>query len=127
MNACKVGSYNTCTVKTNGFPPTILGKGILNSNIRSNQTFIYPHIWVIIINIDGPVTNLLMKIDGMPSPLETDSSHIYLLTGTSREAGNIDYIEFIQFGKKMEDELLSKKGTNIFVDMNLTATPACNM
>ena len=100
---------------------------VLNTTKKDNSQFYGKVIGSAKLNIDGPVTNLLMKIDGMPSPLETDSSHIYLLTGTSREAGNIDYIEFIQFGKKMEDELLSKKGTNIFVDMNLTATPACKI
>lgn len=100
---------------------------VLNTSKKDNSQFYGKVIGSAKLNIDGPLTNLLMQIDGKPSPLESDSSHIYLLTGSSREAGNIDYIEFVQFGSKMEDELLSRKGTNILVDMNLTATPACKI
>ena len=100
---------------------------VLNTTKKNNSDFYGKVIGSAKLNIDGPLTNLLMKIDGRPSPLESDSSHIYLMTGSSREAGAIDYIEFIQFGSKMEDELLSKKGTNILVDMNLTATPTCKI
>ena len=100
---------------------------VLNTTKKDNSQFYGKVIGSAKLNIDGPVTNMLIKIEGKPSPLESDSSHIYLLTGSSREAGNINYIEFIQFGSKMEDELLSKKGTNIKVSMDLTATPACKI
>ena len=100
---------------------------LLNTSKKDNNEFYGKVIGSARLNIDGPVTNMLLKIDGSPSALDSDSSHIYLLTGNSREAGKIEYIDFIQFGSKMEDELLSKKGTNILVDMNLTANPACKI
>ncbi|MBL0056536.1 MAG: translocation/assembly module TamB domain-containing protein [Chitinophagaceae bacterium] len=100
---------------------------VLNTTKTDNSAFYGKVIGNAKLDINGPLTNLKMNISGKPSSSMADSSHIYLLTGSSREAGSIDYIEFIQFGSKMEDELKSKKGTNILVDMNLTATPACKI
>ncbi|MEO7523334.1 MAG: hypothetical protein ABIT58_04530, partial [Ferruginibacter sp.] len=77
------------------------------------------------LNINGPTTNLIMDIDGEPSIL--DSSHIYLPTGNSREGNTVDYIEFIQFGSKMEEEVTSSKTTNIIVNLTLEANPACKI
>lgn len=100
---------------------------VLNTTKKDNSQFYGKVIGNAELNIDGPLTNLKMNISGQPSPLVSDSSHIYLLTGSSREAGAIDYIEFIQFGSKMEDEMKGKKGTNILVDMDITATPSCKV
>lgn len=100
---------------------------LLNTTRRDNSQFYGKVTGNATLNVDGPLTNLRMDIAGKPSPLAADSSHIYLLTGSSKEAGAIDYIEFIQFGSKMEDELKGKKGTNILVNMNITATDACKV
>lgn len=100
---------------------------VLNTTKADNSAFYGKVIGSASLNIDGPLTNLRMDITGKPSASFADSSHIYLLTGSSREGGAIDYIEFIQFGSKMEDELKGKKGTNILVNMNLEATPSCKI
>ncbi len=100
---------------------------VLNTTKTDNSQFYGKVIGSAVMNLNGPISNLKMNIDGKPSPLESDSSHIYLPTGSSREAGQIDYIEFTQFGKKMEPESKSREGTNIVVDMNLTANPACKI
>ena len=100
---------------------------VLNTTKKDNSQFYGKVIGTALMTLNGPVSNLKMNIDGRPSPFETDSSHIYLPTGSSREAGQIDYIEFIQFGSKMDEGLNTREGTNILVNMNLTATPACKI
>ena len=100
---------------------------VLNTTKKDNSQFYGKVIGSALMKMNGPITELRINIDGQPSPSESDSSHIYLPTGSSREAGQIDYIEFIQFGTKMEDGLRTKEGTNIIVDMNLRANPACKI
>jgi TamB, inner membrane protein subunit of TAM complex len=97
---------------------------LLNTNVKDNSQFYGKVIGDAVMTLNGPVTDMMMKIDGEPSV--TDSSHIYLPTGGGREVGAIDYIDFIEFGTKMED-VKSKGGTNIFVDMDLRANPACKI
>ena len=79
------------------------------------------------MTLDGPVSNLKMKIDGGPSSLVSDGNHFYLPSSSSKEVGTIDYIEFVQFGKQMQNESIATEGTNISVDLNLTANPACKV
>lgn len=99
---------------------------VLNTTSKDNAQFYGKVIGKASMNLNGPVTNMRMDIDGAPSA--TDSSHIYLNTGTnSRESGTIDYIDFIQFGTKMEDEFAGKKESNLFVNIDVTATPSCQV
>ena len=100
---------------------------VLNTTRENNSQFYGKVIGSAIMNLDGPTTNLKIDIDGNPSYQESDSSHIYLPTGSSREIGAITYIDFVQFGSKMEEELKTREGTNIVLDMHLTATPACKV
>ncbi len=100
---------------------------VLNTTKENNSQFYGKVIGSAIMNLDGPTTNLKINIDGNPSSEESDSSHIYLPTGSSREVGQIDYIDFVQFGSKMEDESKIKEGTNIVLDMHFTATRACKV
>ena len=97
---------------------------LLNTTIKDNSDFYGKVIGQATMTLNGPISDMKMKIVGEPSNL--DSSHIYLPTGTSREAGIIDYIDFTQFGKKME-ESKSRLGTNISVDMDLKANPSCKI
>ncbi|MEO6670993.1 MAG: translocation/assembly module TamB domain-containing protein [Ferruginibacter sp.] len=98
---------------------------LLHTTKKDNADFYGNVIGRAILNIDGPTTNLVMNIDGEPSIL--DSSHIYLPTGTSKEGNATDYIEFIQFGTEMEEEVKGLKSTNIVVNLNLKANPACKI
>jgi hypothetical protein len=98
---------------------------LLNTSKKDNSQFYGKVIGYADMSIDGPVTNMQMKINGEPS--STDSSHIYLPTGSSKEANQVDYIEFVQFGTKMEDESSGKQSTNIVVDMDLKASPSCKI
>ena len=100
---------------------------VLNTTKENNSQFYGKVIGSAVMKLDGPTTNLKIDIDGNPTYQESDSSHIYLPTGSSREVGKIDYIEFVPFGRKMEDESKGKEGTNIVLDMHLTATPACKV
>ncbi len=97
---------------------------LLNTTAKDNSNIYGKVTGNATMNLNGPVTNMKMKITGEPSL--TDSSHIFLPTGDSRESGTIDYIEFIQFGTVMED-VKSKQGSNILVDMDIKANPACKI
>jgi hypothetical protein len=66
-----------------------------------------------------------MDITGEPSA--TDSSHIFIPTGNSQEIGKIDYIQFIEYGSKMDEEFRRKKESNLVINMNITANPACKV
>ncbi len=96
---------------------------VLNTNKRDNSQFYGNVIGSALMTLTGPVTNMYMNINGQPSIF--DSSHIYLPVGSSKESNSVDYIEFIQFGSLMEDSLKKNQSTNIVVNMNLTANPAC--
>jgi hypothetical protein len=97
---------------------------LLNTTKRDNSQFYGKVIGNAIMTLDGSITDMRMKIKGAPSIF--DSSHIYLPTGAGREANTIDYIDFIQFGTEMQD-ISSRKESNITVDMDLTANPACKI
>ncbi len=97
---------------------------LLNTIKKDNSQFYGKVIGRAVMNLNGPITDMRMKIAGEPSIF--DSSHIYLPTGEGREASVINYIDFIQFGTKMED-VTSRKESNLFIDMDLKANPACKI
>jgi hypothetical protein len=98
---------------------------LLNTTRKDNSQFYGNVVGRALMTMSGPVTNLQMNITGEPSI--TDSSHIYLPTGTTKENNAIDYIEFIQFGTEMDNPFGSNQSANIVVNMNLTANPACQI
>jgi len=97
---------------------------LLNTTKKDNNQFYGKVIGNALMTLDGNISDMRMKIKGEPSIFDT--SHIYLPTGAGREAGVIDYIDFIQFGTKMED-VKSKQATNFSIDMDLTANTACKI
>ena len=100
---------------------------LMNTTKRDNSQFYGKIIGNATLDMNGPISNLRMNINGGPSTLYTDNNHIYLPTGSGKDVGAIDYIDFIKFGSLMENELANKAGTNIVVDMNLKANPACQV
>ena len=98
---------------------------LLNTTKKDNSQFYGNVIGKALMTLNGPVTDMRMNITGEPSAV--DSSHIYIPTGSSQEYGKIDYIDFIQYGSKMEDEYKGKKQSNFLVNMNLIANPACKI
>ena len=99
---------------------------LLNTTKKDNSQFYGKVIGKALLTLNGPVTDMRMNITGEPSAV--DSSHIYIPTGSSsNEYGKIDYIDFIQYGSKMEDEYKGKKESNFLINMNLTANPACKI
>ena len=98
---------------------------VLNTTKKDNSTFYGKVIGQAKMSLNGSTENMVMNINGEPSL--TDSSHIYLLSGNSVESGVVDYIDFIQFGSKMEDYYKGKTSSNIVVNMALTANPACRI
>lgn len=98
---------------------------LLQTTKRDNNQFYGRVIGEARLNLTGTQDDMVMNITGRPS--DTDSSHIYILSGSSAENGGIDYIDFIQFGKQVQDEAKAKLASRILVNMTLTATPACNI
>ena len=99
---------------------------LLNTASKDNSQFYGRVIGRALMTLNGPVTDMRMNINGEPSAV--DSSHIYIPTGSSsQEFGKIDYIDFIQYGSKMDDEYKGKKESNFLVSMNLKANPACKI
>jgi hypothetical protein len=100
---------------------------LLNTTKKDNSQFYGKIIGNAKMKISGPITNMIMDIDGEPSLNVLDSNHIYIPSSTGKEAGGVDYIEFIQFGTKMEDLGKGKQGTNILVNMDLKTNPTCKI
>lgn len=98
---------------------------LLNTTQKNNSQFYGTVIGKALMTLNGPITDMRMNITGEPSPV--DSSHIYIPTSNTQEYGKIDYIDFIQYGSKIEDEYRGKQETNFLVNMNLTANPACKI
>lgn len=98
---------------------------VLNTTKKDNSLFYGKVIGQAQMTINGPVENIVMNISGEPS--RTDTSHIYLLSGSSVESGVVDYIDFVQFGSLMEENYKGKLTSNIIVNMLLTANPACKI
>ena len=97
---------------------------LLNTERKDNEQFYGNVIGYANMTLDGPITGMVMNIDGQPSSI--DSSHLYLPTGSSKESGAIDYIEFIQFGSPMKERGTSEVA-NILVNLNVNANPACKV
>ena len=98
---------------------------VLNTTKKDNNQFYGKVIGQANMELNGSTENMVMNISGEPSA--TDSSHIYLLSGNSVESGVVDYIDFVQFGTKMEDYYKGKTSSNITVNMALTANPSCKI
>ncbi|MEO5891800.1 MAG: translocation/assembly module TamB domain-containing protein, partial [Ferruginibacter sp.] len=98
---------------------------VLNTTKKDNSQFYGKVIGQAQMILNGPVDDMTMDISGEPS--RADSSHISLLSGNSVESGVVDYIDFIQFGTKMEDNFKGQLSSNILVNMVLTANPSCKI
>lgn len=98
---------------------------VLNTSKKDNTQFYGKVVGRALMTLNGPVDNMTMDISGEPST--TDTSHIYLLSGSSVESGTVDYMDFVQFGTKMEDDFKGTLSSNILVNMVLTANPSCKI
>ena len=98
---------------------------VLNTTKKDNSQFYGKVIGKAKMALNGAIDNMTMDISGEPS--QRDSSHIYLLSGSSVESSVVDYIDFIQFGTKMADDYAGKLSSNILVNMTLTANPSCKI
>ena len=97
---------------------------MLNTTRKDNDAFYGYAIGRGRMDVNGPLSNLVMNIEGEPSILDT--SHITLPSGEAREVSAINYINFIQFGQEMVTPKAAN-ATNILVNLALTANPACRI
>ncbi len=100
---------------------------LLNTQKKDNDQFYGKVIGAATMDINGKLNDMRIDMSGEPSKLEADNNHIYLPGGSGRESGVNDYIEFTQFGTQMENELKTKEGTNIVINMNIKANPSCKV
>jgi hypothetical protein len=98
---------------------------LLNTTKKDNKQFYGKVIGRATMSLDGDIANMKMNIDGEPS--KTDSSHVYLPTGESKESNVIDYIDFIQFGSVMDKESSSKDEANLDINLHIIANDACKI
>ncbi len=104
------------TDRNNGNPGKFI---LLNTTAKDNKEFYGHVIGDAEMTLDGPISDMKMNITGIP----TDSSHIYLPTGDVAETGNINYIDFIKFGREMRTDISARQEANIKVNMEITANP----
>ncbi len=97
---------------------------ILNTNKSDNADFYGNLIGKATLNINGPLNNTQIDIVGEPSLL--DSSHIYIPTSDSKESNKTDYIEFVQFGKLLENKA-TFQNSNIVCNLSINANPSCKV
>ncbi len=97
---------------------------LLNTKQNDNPVFWGNIIGRAIMNLNGPINNIQINIDGEPSIL--DSSQIYLSTSEEKESNSMEYIDFVKYGSEIE-ELKTTTTTNILLNLNVKANPACNV
>ncbi len=97
---------------------------LLSTTKKDNSQFYGRVIGNATLKLNGPVENMRMDIEGAPS--NTDTSQIYILSGSSVESGEIDYIDFVQFGTEMKKPKTGA-GTNIILNMVLHPNSACKI
>jgi hypothetical protein len=98
---------------------------LLNTTKKDNNQFYGTVIGNALVTLEGPLTDMVMNISGQPSVF--DSSHIYLPTTDTKESNNIDYIDFIKFGSEMDINKKGSQTSNLTVNLNLVANPACKI
>jgi hypothetical protein len=94
------------------------GMTILNTSAIDNDLFYGRAVAKASLELQGPPSNLTMKITGTP----TDSSHIFISNRTTRESGEADFIVFKTYGTEMAVQI-DPNLTNIKMDLDLTANP----
>ncbi len=97
---------------------------LLNTQKKDNPQFYGNVVGKATMDVNGPINNIQMNIEGEPSLL--DSSHIYLSTSNARESNAIDYIQFTQLGSAQQNNLST--GTNNFlINLSIKANPSCKV
>ncbi len=97
---------------------------ILNTTKTDNADFYGNVIGRATLNINGPINNTQIDIEGEPSILDT--SHIFIPTSDTKESNKKDYIEFIQFGKLLENKT-TFQNSNIVCNLSIKANPSCKV
>lgn len=99
---------------------------LLNTGKADNDQFYGNVIGNAVVSLTGPASDMRLNIDGAPS--QVDSSQIYLSTDAkTREGSQVDYIDFIQFGSEMDKDLSNTESSNMTVNLNINANPACKV
>jgi len=96
---------------------------LLDTKATDNSQFYGTVIGRARMTLKGPEENMVMNIKGEP----TDSSNIYLPPSVSRESGEADFIVWKVYGKEMKNMTPDKKGSNLLVNMDMTANNYANV
>lgn len=88
---------------------------LFHTTFKDNQTFYGHAIGKGSFELNGPVSNLTMKINAEP----TDSSHISITSNTSRESGEADYIIFKKYGR--EQVVKTDNENNLYIEVEVKA------
>lgn len=90
---------------------------LLNTTGVDNKLFYGSVVGKANMSFTGPGYDMNLDISGAP----TDSSKIFIATGSGRESADADFIVWKKYGKEMEDYQLYSKGSNLSVALDITA------
>jgi len=97
---------------------------LLNTTKKDFNQFYGNVIGKVKMNLNGPLSNLIMNIEGAPNLLDT--SHFYIQTTEGQESKVIDYIDFVKFGS-LQGDAPSNETVNFKLNLNIEANPACKV
>ena len=95
---------------------------LLNTKLTDNNQFYGRIVGKANFTLTGKQSNMVMSIKGEP----TDSSNIFIPSGSSRESGDADFIVWKVYGKEMQ-AVHEKKSTDLTVKLDITANNYANI
>ncbi len=97
---------------------------LLNTTKTDNSSFYGKAIGKTLFQFTGPEDDMRMFIKGEP----VDSSFIDIVTyGSSKQKSDVDYIVWKQYGREMNVDSLKRAGSNLTIDLDLTANPLAKL
>lgn len=94
------------------------GMQVLNTQAKDNDLFYGNAVAKATFNLNGPLSNLQMRMTATP----TDSSAISIADTESKTTGEADFIVFREYGQEVE-ALVDTSTSNFHIEIELTANP----
>ncbi|MFD2524503.1 translocation/assembly module TamB domain-containing protein [Flavihumibacter stibioxidans] len=96
---------------------------LLNTTSLDNKYFYGNVVGKANMRFSGPMYDMNMDVSGEP----TDSSNIYIATGSSRQSAEADFIVWKEYGKEMEAYKPYGEESNLTIGLDITANNKANV
>jgi hypothetical protein len=97
---------------------------LLNTTKTDNNSFYGKAVGRALFQFSGPEEDMRMMVKAEP----VDSSFIDIVTyGSSKQKSDVDYIIWRQYGREMNSDSLRRQGSNLAIDLDLTANPLAKL